>query len=340
MSLRYGDVVGKKEQWANWVTNALDLTNNPLMAWLPMGPKPAQMRLDYQAEAYKAPARNSHPDGVPVTGSTSAGDQRVGLAIYAQYSTKAASVTFLTQEFGNNAAVSDELGREVRKQTTELRNDIENAMLSAQETRLGVSGTVGYMTRGIPNWITTSAQSVLPVDEKVRPPTASISTTATASLTEDIILNVLQSQGLVTQRNETVTCFCGPSGRRSWNNFPQLTPSSTSTLNAGAYPKPIRGGAFDRGISRYVTPFGFEVDLVTSWKNYGLDSSGVAQTGTTYNTHSMMFLHQSMWEFRWGAKPNWTTKAPQGGKYDAFCESVWQLVCLNPQGEGLYAPAT
>lgn len=340
MSLLYSAVVGKKEEWGNFVTNALDLTNNPLMAWLPMGSKPAQARYDYQATAYKAPARNSHPDNVTVTGATSSGEDRVQLSALIQYSTKAANVGYLQQEFGNNAAVTDELGTEITKQTVELRNDMENAMLSAQECRVGVTGTTGYMTRGIPNWISTSAQSVLPVDATVRPPSASVSTTATGSLTEDVILNVLQSMGLVTQKNETVTAFCGPTARRSWNNFPMFTPAAVSTVNSGAYPNPIRGGAFDRGISRYITPFGFEVDLVTSWKNYGLDSSGVAQSATTYNTHSMLFLHQSMWEFRWGAKPSWTQKPPEGGKFEAFCETVWQLVCLSPRGEGIYAPAS
>lgn len=340
MSLSYAAVVGKQEEWGNFVTNPLDLKNNPLMAWLPLGDKPAQARYDYQAESYKAPARNSHPDNVTVTGATSAGDDRDQLSIYIQYSTKAASVGKLQQDFGNNAAVLDELATEIEKQTTELRNDMENAMLSAQETRLGVSGTTGYMTRGIPNWITTSAQSVLPVPTAQRPATAQIDTTATASVTEDVVLNVLQGMGTSTQSNETVTAFCGPSGRRLWNNFPMFVPSSASTINGGAYPSAIRGGAFDRGVNRYITPFGFEVDLVTSWKNYGLTSGGVAQSGTTYNSHSMMFLHQSKWEYRWGSKPQWMRKAYEGGKMEAFCETIWQLVCKTPRGEGLYAPAT
>jgi len=348
MSLAYSAVVGKKEEWGAFVTNALDLTNNVFMAWLPMGSAPAQARYDYQAESYKAPARNSHPDNVTVTGATSAGEDRVQLSALIQYSTKAATVGKLQQDYGNNAAVTDELSKEITKQTTELRNDMENAMLSAQECRVGVSGTTGYLTRGVPNWIQASAQSVLPVDSTQWPSSAQISTTATASVTEDTILGILQGMGTVTQSNETVTGFAGPSARRVFNNFPNLFPSATGanaiadnkSVIVASYQNPIRGKAFDRGISRYITPFGFEVDLVTSWKNYGLDSSGVAQTGTTYNSHSVLFLHQSKWEFRWGDKPNWIRKAYEGGKLEAFCETVWQLVCLTPRGEGKYAPAT
>lgn len=337
--IQYNNTVGKQEDWANVVTNVA-MINTPLLAWLPMGKKPAQAEYLYQAEVYKQPARNSHPNGSTITGSTSAGDNRVQLRSLIQYSTKAANVSKLQQDYGNNAAVADELGAEIRKQTKELSNDMEAAMLSAQECRIGVDGTTGYMTRGVPNWISRSAQAVYPVDSSVYPAAAQISTTATASLDEDIILNVLQGIGDTTQSNETVTCFSGPNLRRAFNNFPIFIPSAAATINGGAYPNAVRGGAFDRGIQRYVTPYGFEVDLVTSWRNYKLDSNGVAQSGTTYNTHSGMFLHQSKWEFRWGDKPNWTTKPYEGGKQEAFAEAIWQLVCYTPAGEGLYAPAT
>lgn len=339
MSLQYSAVVGKQEEWGNMVTNVV-MINAPFMAWIPIGSKPAQARYDYQAESYKAPARNSHPDGTTVQGATSAGDDRVQLSALIQYSTKAASVGKLQQDYGNNAAVTDELAKEIRKQTEELRNDMENACLSAQECRVGVTGTTGYLTRGVPNWIQRSAQGTLPVDSTQYPAAAQISTTATGSLTEDVILDILQGIGNTTQQNETVTAFCGPNLRRAFNNFPMFTPAAASTINGGAYPNPVRGGAFDRGIQRYVSPFGFEVDLVTSWRNFGLDSNGVQQTGTTHNSHSGLFLHQSKWEFRWGDRPNWMRKAYEGGKEEAFCESIWQLVCLTPKGEGKYDPAT
>lgn len=324
------------------VTNAFNLENNPLMAWLPMGDSPAQARYDYQADSYKTPARNSHPDGVTVIGATSAGDQRVQLSALIQYSTKAASVGKLQQDYGNNAASmpsNGELGREIAKQTVELRNDLENAMLSAQECRVGVSGTTGYLTRGIPNWIQRSAQTVLPVDSTQYPASGAVDTTTTGSLTEDVVLNILQAMGAVAQSAETVTAFCGPTMRRVFNNFPMFVPSTASTINGGSYPSPVRGAAFDRNVSRYITPFG-PVDLVTSWKNYGLDSSGVAQTGTTYNSHGTFFLHQPKWEFRWGDKPTWREKPYEGGKREAFCEAIWQLICLTPAAEGKYAPAS
>lgn len=344
--LPYSQIVGKKEWWANWITNVQTL-NQPFLAWVPNGPNVVQMEELYQAESWKDPRRNSHPDGVTVVGATSAGDQRVNLRSVAQYSTKAANVTVLTQKAGNVAGVDDELGREITKQSKELANDMECAMLSAQECRVGVTGTTGYMTRSVPNWIQRSAQSVYPVDSSQYPGATQIDTaTASGSLTEDNILDILQGIGETTESNETVTGFCGPQLRRKFNNFPVLTSGSTSTTNGGAYPSPVRGGAFDRGINRYTTSFGFDLDLVTSYRNYKLDSNGDVQAVTNVLRTTGFFLHQSKWLFSWGVfkggvgMPEWTTKPYEGGKYEAFCEQVWMLQCLTPKGEGRYTPAS
>lgn len=345
--LPYSQIVGKQEWWANWMTNVQTL-NQPFLAWCPMGPSLVQAEELYQAESWKDPARNSHPDGVTVVGATSAGDQRVSLRSVIQYSTKAANVSVLTQKLGNNAAVDDVLGAEITKQSKELANDMECAMLSAQECRVGVTGTTGYMTRSVNNWILRSAQSVYPVDSSQYPALASQidTSTASSSLTEDSILDILEGIGTTTESSETVTCFAGPKLRRKFNNFPVLTSGSTSTVNGGAYPSPVRGGAFDRGIHRYTTPFGFDLDLVTSYRNYKLDANGVVQAATTAISHSGYFLHQSKWKLSWGVfkggsgMPQWTTKPYEGGKYEAFCEQVWMLQCLSPKGEGRYTPAS
>lgn len=344
MALKYQDQVGQQPDWANVVTNVA-MIDTPKLAWLPAGPAIVSTERHYQAETYRNPGRNSHPDGVEVGNEQSAGETRKELRSVIQYSTKKASVTTLSQNVGNVAGVNDELGREIRKQTKELSRDIEAAISSAQECRIGVSGTTGYLTRGIPNWIQRSAQSLYPVDSSLYPSAAQIDTTATASLTEDVVLNILQGIGSTIRGTTTHTAFVAPGLQRAFNNMPMFIPSSGTTINAGAYPSPVRGGAFDRGIVRYVSPFG-AVDLVLDYNNYALDSNGALQTGTTYNTHSGLFLHQDRWEFSWGSmnggsgQPKWVENPYGGGKRSAFCESVWMLTCLNPAAEAKYAPAS
>lgn len=342
MSVPYASQIGQQDDWSPLITNVMML-EQPMLAWLPAGREIVAATENYQAETWRNPERNSHPDGVPVGNAKSAGETRVPIEAVIQYSTKRADVTALTQHAGNVAGVPDELGKEIRKQTKELANDIECAIHSAQECRVGVTGVTGFMTRGVPNWIQTTAQSVKPVDSTIRPAAAQVDTTATASFTEDMVLNILQGVFTTTRSREAITAFVAPTAKRLINKWPSL--DGASTINGGAYPTPVRGGAFDRNIMRYESPFG-PVDLVLDANNYALDSNGVMQSGTTYNTHSIFFLHQSKWKFHYGVfkggsgSPNWIKSPYEGGKESAFCETVWRLTCLNPQGEAKYAPAS
>jgi len=343
--LKLSDQVGQQQDWANLVTNVA-MVDTPFLAWLPVGSGLVATEWLYQAETYRDPEQNSHPDGLPVTNDKSAGENRKELRSTIQYATKKASVSVLAQNFGNVAGVSDELATEIRKQTKELSKDLECSFLSPQECRLNVTGTTGALTRGVPNWIQCSAQGVYPVDSTLYPAAAQVDATATASLTEDVVLNILQGICTTTRGKDTITAFIGPNAQRAFNNFPMFVPSTASTVNAGAYPSPVRGGAFDRGIQRYVSPFG-PVDLVLSLNNYAFDSSGTFGGGAaTLSSHGCFFLHQPMWKMRWGTmnggsgQPKWLENEYAGGKRSAFCETVVMLACMNPKGEAKYAPAT
>lgn len=352
--LPYDSQVGQQEDWAQFITNVA-MIDTPLTAWLPVGEGLVSTRFDYQADIYRNPEDNSHPDGVEVTNDKSAGENRKELNMYCHYWTKKASISALSQSFGNVAGIGNaagstsagEMGREIRIQTEELRKEWECHWLSPVEARRGVHNTVGYRSRGVPNWILASAQGVLPVDSTIWPAAGQINTsTASAALTEDNVLDIFQSIYTTTRKSMIHTVFCGPKAQRSFNNFPIFTPASASAVNGGSYPSPVRGGAFDRNINRYVTPFG-SADLVPSANLHSFNSSVVFQsTRTAVQDAPFFILHQDMWEVRWGTlnggsgQPKWLENPYAGGKRSAFCEAVNMLVCKNPQGEGRYSPTS
>lgn len=333
--LPYSQEVGKQEDWAAVVTN-VQMIDTPFLGWVPVGKNPVQAERLYQADVFDPPVTNSHPDGQPVIGAKSAGRNRAQLRSLIQYATKDADVSKLTQDFGNNAAVPDELAREIANQTKELSRDFEAACLSAQECRVGVTGVTGYLTRGAPNWIQTGAQSVYPVDASVRPPAGSVDTsTVSTTLTEDNVLNILQSIGTTKRSSEQVTAFIAPSAKRAFNNFPVFVSSSASTPNAGAYKTEVRGQVLDRCIESYKTDFA-PVDLILSYNLHALD----AAVGSVLTKYTTLFLHQDMWEVAWGTggMPKWMQKPYVGGVYEAFCEAIFMLTCWNPRGEAKWEP--
>ena len=345
--LQYGQIIGKKEDWSNVITN-VEMFSTPVLSWLPIGEDFNDPIQFYQAEKFADPVRNIHIDGKPVTDFIAAGQDRGELSAFMQYSSKAAAITKVHQELGNIAGIPNsktasggELGREMVKKLKELSRDIETNILSNFGEQKD-NTNVGWATRAIPVWVQTGTTNQLTGFEtpvQFRPPSASIDTTATASMSEDIVLNILQSIGGVTRDKGVVTAICAPTAKRLFNNMPMFLPigvlAGTSNLNAGANPNPLRGQTYDRVIERYNSDFG-PVDLMLSWWNHYLDTTQVA----TMLTHSVYFLHRDMWEFNWKLRPDWVLKAPQGGGYEAFCETFWRIRCLNPKGEGAWKPQT
>lgn len=343
--INYGSIVGNQEDWGNMITN-VEMAETPFLDWLPTGDKPVNVLYNYQAEKYDDPVENAHIDGKPVVGFQSAGDGRGQLKALIQYFTKTSSVKRLHQDVSNIAGIADELSKDIVKRTKELARDIEVAFLGDADHQED-NGAQGYKTRGVGSWISSSAQTLYPVPSDFRTPSASISTTASASLTESTILDILESMGGVTKTNAPITAFPGQKAKRAFNNIPLFTPSSTlvggSPTGASGVVYNKNGKTIDRVFERYNTDFG-PVDMPgISWYNIFLTGTATARAYCTY------FLHQAMWELRWGpgaegksanGKPTWFQKKYEGGAYEAFCESLAMLVCKNPRGEGKYAPTS
>jgi hypothetical protein len=344
--ISYKQIVGNQEDWANIVTN-VEMIATPFLDWLPVSDKIENVEKSYQAEVYRRPRENSHTDGTPVTGFDSAGDSRARLRALCQYFVATSSVTRLHQDVSDIDAITDELSNDILKRTKELSTDMEAAFLEDDDCRED-NGVQGYKTRGVGSWIQTGAQSLYPVPAAFRPPTASVSATATGSLTENTVLDILASMGEVTKSKEPITAFVGHKSKRAFNNMPLFTPSSTlvggspTGATGVVHTKPLKDRAIDRTIERYNSDFG-PVDLVMSWYQLALGGNDIEKAFACY------FLHQSRWSMAWGpgaskgaasGKPTWFRKEYEGGSYEAFCESIAMLICLNPKGEAKYQPTT
>lgn len=334
--INYGNIVGNQEDWADMITN-VEAESLPFLSWLPVGEKPVNSLHDYQADEYRDPVVNSHVDGRPVTGFQSAGATRGNLKALIQYATKAAAVTMLHQDVSNIAGVDDELAREIDKSNYELSTDIESAFLGNDEGRED-DGANGYKTRGVDEWIESSAQSLHPVPEAFRTPSAQILTTATAAITENDFIDLFREMGTTCKAAKPISGFLAPRAKQVFNRMPYFTPAS---VLIGGTPTGATGVTFQKGdtnqvgnvAERYLTDYGV-VDLRISWRNRQF-----ATAGSVERNYTSFFLHRDRWSLGWNKKPNWRRKEYQGGAYEAFCEAVFMLVCSNPKGEGKWRPA-
>jgi hypothetical protein len=123
-----------------------------------------------------------------------------------------------------------EMARSVTRSLQELARDLESVFCSDQDST-EQSGTTPFKTRGLGSWISNSAQSdsATAVPAAYRTPAASITTTATNSITDGTIQALLQSLYEQCGKNKSYTLLAGPTLKRRFTGFQQVQFGSANT---------------------------------------------------------------------------------------------------------------
>jgi hypothetical protein len=331
--LQLENLVGNQEDWAQYITN-IDMRSTPILEWLPVGDKPVNVLYNYQAEKFAAPRQNAHVDGMPWKNFNSAQEGQGQLKALIQWFDNTTSISKLAQDVTNPAGISDLLAKDIPKRLKEMSRDMEAAFADDNECQEDDHQNA-YKTRGIGKWILSTAQALYPVPAAFLTPSASISSTASASVTENSFRDILESIGGQRGDKAPITLFCGPKLKRKFADFQFFLPSAAATQASGTVFNQ-NGASRDivRSVDMYHGDYGV-VELVVDWFLVALTSSD-----TTVQGYRGYFLHKDMWELRWNQKPKVYKPEFKGGSYEAAMDAICMLVCKNPLGEGKYAPAT
>ena len=201
------NLVGNKDDWANYITIADEL-GCPMLGWLPVGSKPVNVLHRYQADAYDAPKPVAHVDGKDWDTFKSAAANRKEFKARIQWVDNTCSVSKLAEDVSNTAGVADELAREIKKKMTEMSRIMECTFGCDQEAAED-DGSTGNQTAGMGAWIKATAQTVYPVPAAFLTPAASIYSGTQANFGESDIKAVLASRFMQTGQARTARCFCG-----------------------------------------------------------------------------------------------------------------------------------
>jgi len=337
------NVVGKKTDWANYITLS-DEHETPLLRRLPKGEKPVNVVKNYQADTYETPTPVAWPEGKSWDTFTAAGAQRVPLAARCQYFVQTAAVGKLAEDVTDTAGVTDELAREVTKKMTVMARQMECAAASDQPSAADAgptSSTSGNAFRGMGAWIQTGAQTDadVAVAASIRPAANQVKTTAIASLVENDLKQMMQSmweKAGGTNRN-LLGVIGGSAMTIIAENFQFFLPSSTSTQStARVSNRNVTDGRLGSNIRTYQSVWG-EVELVPSkWNQFAGFSGGSA----TYGPYRSYFLHPEMWSWNWNQKPTVYKPEYKGGSYTSAIEAIVMLLCKNPIAEAAWKPAS
>jgi hypothetical protein len=280
----------------------------------------------YLADSYNSPSTDGVVDSADVSEFSDATANRVLLSARAQKMRRTVRVSDFQANLADVAAIGrkKEFARSTAKALTELKRDIEATISSDNESVEG-SGSVAYKTRGLGSWISSSAQTDLPVPASQRTPSASITNTATTALTESNLQNVLQSIYEQTGSQDRLILCAGPGLKKAITNFTRFTVNSTSNVfNLRQTAQAAGSDKLVSNISFYEGDFS-TVEIVTSL----FLAAGASTDAEKYARGYVMSPDHLM--LRYGRRPRFQELEDQGGGPRGLVDAIVSLAVMSPK---------
>jgi len=319
---------GKREDLLDNIYN-VDAKKTPLLSMIPKGKDLVNTTRRWQADAYAAPQTDGVIDGADVSEYEDAAANREELEGRVQRlwrTPKTSTMTRVTDVAGQGKA--QEFAKAIVKKTAELKRDCECVLGSDNESQ-DDSGSVPYKTRGLGKWIQATAQSHEPVPSAFRTPSASIDTTALASLTPALVNTVMQSQADQTGSEMTYALVCGTSLKKTFTNMVGYV---ATVSNYTAITRTERGTetAWTNNIQSFTGDFGTYDLILSRWLNYN-NTTKVADARRGYALDSDMLSLDFNQPWRFQELPD------LGGGRRGLIDVIMMLCVKNPLGLAKFA---
>jgi hypothetical protein len=317
------DVISVIDQKNTPVTSRIkagsDLTNGSVFSW--------------QADSYNDPSFDGVLTNADVTTFDDPAKNRVLLSGRAQKFRRSIKVDDFAQNVDNIAGVGKkkEMARGVSRALIELKRDMESAFCSDSESQ-EQAGVNPFRTRGLGRWVQAAAQSDLPVPAAFRTPSASVTATATSSLTESDVAAVLQSVYEQTGTIDTMDLVTGPNLKKRFSEFTRFSSGTNTALSTRQYTASLNDRTVISTVDTYIGDFG-TINLVPTLFN-AKDSAAAVQSARGY------LLNMDMLEARYGRRPRFQELEDQGGGPRGLVDAIAALVCWNPKGLGKFSASS
>lgn len=222
--------VGDREDLADLIAVA-DQKSTPLLSMARKSKDPTNVLFSWLVDNLEAPVLNGVLSNADATTFANPASGRARLYGRIQKLWRLPKVDDLAENVSDVAGIGrkKEMARAVTKSLQELARDMESVFCSDADSQ-EQSGGNPYKTRGLGSWISNSAQSdtATAVPAAYRTPAASITTTATNSITDNTIQALLQSIYEQTGKSKSYTLLCGPTLKRRFAGFQQTQFANTN----------------------------------------------------------------------------------------------------------------
>jgi hypothetical protein len=316
--------VGKRQEIADRIFN-VQAEKTPFLSLLPQGPKPEQMLLSWVGEVNPAAASTGILDGTPATSPKKV--DRYLIEGCCQHFRREWGVTTLAQLTNVVGAGRDEAGRQMAKAMMIIKRMIEQQILSNDDCAVE-SGATPWTTRGLLQWIVSSAQTNKPLPASFLVDSACIYTGALASLTESAFRTMLEAAYDNVLEPVDLDGFVGTDLKAIMDDWTNIYPVASTT----SQPRTVYHLADPSTYKNMVEFLRFSVGNVRLHLTNRIAHDTTTGAATTYSPKSGAFINMSQWDFAYLMKPANTNLAPDGSGKKGFIDAVGGLRGFNPLG--------
>jgi hypothetical protein len=283
----------------------------------------------YQADSYNTPSFDGVVDSADVSDYDDPTKNRVLLSARSQKFRRTIRVSDFQQNIQDVAGVGKrkEMARGTARAITELKRDCEAAFSSDNDSQEG-SGSAAYKLRGLGSWVSSSAQTDLPVPASQRTPSGSIDNTSTSTLTESKLQDVLQSIYQQTGTTDRLVAVVGPTLKKAITNFTRFTVNATSNVfNLRQTAQQASSDRLVSNISFYEGDFS-SVEIVPSLLLAAGASTDAEKFARGYIVNPDHLL------IRYGRRPAFRELEDAGGGPRGIIDCIVSIAALTPRAMG------
>lgn len=289
------------------------------------GKKPNQMICQWVAEAYPVAALTGIVDGTDVSTYNSTSRSVIeGVSQWFRYPWMVAKLASLTNAAGVGR---DEAGHQATLALMTLKRMMEARFCGTGECQVE-SGATPYETRGAFLWVQNSEQSLKPVPAAFRPSSSCAYTSAVASFTESMFMDMLIAAYASTKSALNWRGFVGRDLRKVMDLWTARDPTASTT----AQPTKVYDAGKANQVSTYVDRFVFSVGVVTSHLTPHLAIDEATGADTAYTPKSGLFIVPKMWDVAFMQPIAVERLQDLGGGPRGYVDAVGVLRCKNPLG--------
>lgn len=317
--------VGKRESLADIISNIV-AEETPLSSMLDKRKKPTQVEHSWQVKTYPRTGHAGVVDGKDATQADS--NPRDRIYMRGQKTWRLPGVSDFADEATIAGLEKGEMAEQVADAIVLVKHQIERRVGSNEDAKADNGTTQGNETRGLFSWISDAAQTLYPVPEGYRTPTASIYSGTLANFSETVFRALAASSYKQRRGTFKMDAFLGVDLKGVFTDFSKYTDNIAGKTPARLFNQDADSQALIAVVDKLVMDTG-EVDLHLSAY---LWTSAADGSDTAYTHKSGLVLDMNKIGLAYTRLPRVVKLPYQGGGQKAIVDAIFMSMCDNPLG--------